>query len=269
MKKTVRDIELEGKRVVMRCDFNVPMQDGVITDDTRIRAALPTIEYLKEHGAKIVIMSHMGRPKGEAKVEFTLAPVAKRLSELLGTYVKFAGCPVVVDDAVRQAASDLQNGEILLLENVRYRKEETDNDAAFAEDLASLGEVFVQEAFGTSHRAHASTAGIAAYIPAVSGFLIEKEVKYLSEAVNDPERPFVAIMGGAKVKDKIPAIENLLDKVDRLIIGGGMAYTFYKAMGYEIGTSLLDETSVDFSRAGPHEEGRREGRGPAAPVDLR
>jgi 3-phosphoglycerate kinase len=248
MKKTVKDIDVKGRTLVMRCDFNVPMQDGVITDDTRIRAALPTIEYLRGNGAKIVIMSHMGRPKGNPDPEFTLAPVAKRLSELLGTYVRFAGSPVVVDDSVRAAAKELSEGDVLLLENVRYRKEETENDPAFAKDLASLGEVFVQEAFGTAHRAHASTAGIASYLPAVSGFLIEKEVKYLSEAVNSPKRPFAAVMGGAKVADKIPAIENLLGKVDMLIIGGGMSYTFFKAMGYEIGTSLLDENSIDFAK---------------------
>lgn len=248
MKKTVRDIDVKGRTLVMRCDFNVPMQDGVITDDTRIRAALPTINYLRENGAKIVIMSHMGRPKGNPDPEFTLAPAAKRLSELLGTYVRFAGSPVVVDDSVRAAAKELSEGEVLLLENVRYRKEETENDPGFAKDLASLGEIFVQEAFGTAHRAHASTAGIASYLPAVSGFLIEKEVKYLSEAVNSPKRPFAAVMGGAKVADKIPAIENLLGKVDMLIIGGGMSYTFFKAMGYEIGNSLLDENSIDFAK---------------------
>lgn len=247
MKKTIKDIDVKGKRVVVRCDFNVPMQDGVITDDNRIVAALPTIKYLVENGAKIVLMSHMGRPKGEPKMEFTLAPVAKRLEELLGQPVKFISCPEVVNDEVKEAVATLADGEVMLLENVRFRKEETDNDAGFAKELASLGEIFVQEAFGTAHRAHASTAGIADYLPAVSGFLIEKEVKFLGSAVENPERPFVAIMGGAKVGDKIPVIENLLQKVDTLIIGGGMAYTFFKSMGLEIGKSILDADNIELA----------------------
>ena len=247
MKKTIKDIDVKGKRVVVRCDFNVPMQDGAITDDNRIVAALPTIKYLVENGAKIVLMSHMGRPKGEPKMEFTLAPVAKRLEELLGQPVKFISCPEVVNDEVKEAAAALADGEVMLLENVRFRKEETDNDAGFAKELASLGEIFVQEAFGTAHRAHASTAGIADYLPAVSGFLIEKEVKFLGSAVENPERPFVAIMGGAKVGDKIPVIENLLQKVDTLIIGGGMAYTFFKSMGLEIGKSILDADNIELA----------------------
>lgn len=240
MKKTIRDIDVKGKKVIARCDFNVPMQEGRITDDTRIRAALPTIEYLLEHDAALILMSHMGRPKGEPKMEFTLAPVAERLSEYLKKEVKFKSSPTVVDDEVKKMAEELKPGEVMLLENVRFRKEETENDPAFAKELASLAEVFVQEAFGTAHRAHASTAGIADYLPAVSGFLIEKEVKFLGSAVEDPKRPFVAIMGGAKVGDKIPVIRNLISRVDTLIIGGGMAYTFYKAMGLEIGTSILD-----------------------------
>ncbi|MBR3786219.1 MAG: phosphoglycerate kinase [Firmicutes bacterium] len=248
MKKTIRDIDVKGKKVLVRCDFNVPMQDGVITDDNRITAAMPTISYLKEHGAKVILMSHMGRPKGQPKMEYTLQPVADRLSQLLGQDVKFVSSPVVVDDAVRAAAAELAEGDIMLLENVRFRKEETDNDAGFAKDLADLAEIFVQEAFGTAHRAHASTAGVADYLPAVSGFLIEKEVKFLGGAVDEPERPFVAIMGGAKVGDKIPVIENLLKKVDALIIGGGMAYTFYKAMGFEIGKSILDADNIDFAK---------------------
>ena len=247
MKKTIKDIDVKGKRVVVRCDFNVPMQDGAITDDNRIVAALPTIKYLVENGAKIVLMSHMGRPKGEPKMEFTLAPVAKRLEELLGQPVKFISCPEVVNDEVKEAAAALADGEVMLLENVRFRKEETDNDAGFAKELASLGEIFVQEAFGTAHRAHASTTGIADYLPAVSGFLIEKEVKFLGSAVENPERPFVAIMGGAKVGDKIPVIENLLQKVDTLIIGGGMAYTFFKSMGLEIGKSILDADNIELA----------------------
>jgi len=248
MKKTIRDIDVKDKKVLVRCDFNVPMQDGVITDDNRITAALPTVEYLREQGAKVILMSHMGRPKGQPKMEYTLQPVADRLSQLLGQDVKFVSSPVVVDDAVRAAAAELAEGDIMLLENVRFRKEETDNEAGFAKDLADLAEIFVQEAFGTAHRAHASTAGVADYLPAVSGFLIEKEVKFLGGAVDEPERPFVAIMGGAKVGDKIPVIENLLKKVDALIIGGGMAYTFYKAMGFEIGKSILDADNIDFAK---------------------
>ncbi|OLR54665.1 phosphoglycerate kinase [Hornefia porci] len=244
MKKTIRDIDVKGKKVIARCDFNVPMQEGRITDDTRIRAALPTIEYLLEHDAALILMSHMGRPKGEPKMEFTLAPVAERLSEYLKKEVKFKSSPTVVDDEVKKMAAELKPGEVMLLENVRFRKEETENDPGFAKELASLAELFVQEAFGTAHRAHASTAGIADYLPAVSGFLIEKEVKFLGSAVEDPKRPFVAIMGGAKVGDKIPVIRNLISRVDTLIIGGGMAYTFYKAMGLEIGTSILDADNV-------------------------
>lgn len=244
MKKTVRDVNWTGKTAVVRCDFNVPMQNGAISDETRIVAALPTIQYLHENGAKVVLMSHMGRPKGEPKPEFSLAPVADRLSEHLGYAVHFLASDVVVDENVKNAVKDLKAGEIALLQNVRYRNEETKNDPEFAKELAELGDVFVQEAFGTAHRAHASTTGIASYIPAVSGFLIEKELKFLGQAVNDPKRPFAAIMGGAKVGDKIPVITNLLSKVDILIIGGGMVYTFLKAQGYSIGTSLLDEEGL-------------------------
>lgn len=247
MKKTVKDIELKGKRALVRCDFNVPMKDGAITDDTRIRAALPTIEYLRDSGAKIIIMSHMGRPKGEADMQYTLAPVAKRLGELLGCDVTFVTSPQVVDDAVVKAAEGLSEGQVMLLENTRFRKEETKNEEAFSKQLAALGDVFVNDAFGTAHRAHCSTAGVADYLPAVSGFLIEKEVEYLGSAVDDPKRPLIAIMGGAKVGDKIKLIENLLNKVDTLLIGGGMAYTFLKAKGYEIGTSILDEESIDLA----------------------
>ena len=247
MKKTVKDIELKGKRALVRCDFNVPMKDGAITDDTRIRAALPTIEYLRNSGAKIIIMSHMGRPKGEADMQYTLAPVAKRLGELLGCDVTFVTSPQVVDDAVVKAAEGLSEGQVMLLENTRFRKEETKNEEAFSKQLAALGDVFVNDAFGTAHRAHCSTAGVADYLPAVCGFLIEKEVEYLGSAVDDPKRPLIAIMGGAKVGDKIKLIENLLNKVDTLLIGGGMAYTFLKAKGYEIGTSILDEESIDLA----------------------
>ena len=247
MKKTIRDIDWTGKTAVMRCDFNVPLDGDKITDDTRIQAALPSIKYLLENGAAIVLMSHLGRPKGKPVPEMSLAPVAKRLTELLGKEVRFLASDVVVDSEVRAACEDIAAGDIILIENVRYRAEEEKNDPEFAKDLSRLGDIFVQEAFGTSHRAHASTTGIADYIPAVSGFLIEQELKFLGDAVNDPERPFAAIMGGAKVKDKIPVITNLLDKVDILIIGGGMAYTFFKAKGYAIGTSLLDEEGLDLA----------------------
>lgn len=247
MKKTVKDIDVSGKRVLVRCDFNVPMKDGRITDDIRITSALPTVRYLMENNAKVILMSHMGRPKGEPKPEFSLKPVADRLSELLGKDVIFAASDKVVDDNVKAAAEALADGQVMLLENVRYRAEETKNQEPFTGELAQLGEIFVNDAFGTAHRAHCSTAGLAEYMPSVSGFLIEKEVKFLGDALEAPKRPFVAIMGGAKVGDKIPVIENLLKKVDTLIIGGGMSYTFFKAMGYEIGTSILDEESIDLA----------------------
>ena len=248
MKKTIKDIEVKGKRVLVRCDFNVPLKEGRITDDIRIVSALPTINYLREHGARVILMSHLGRPEGEPKKEFTLAPVAERLTELLGEKVIFAASDLVVDEKVKEAANALKDGEVMLLENVRFRKEETKNGADFAKELASLGDIFVNDAFGTAHRAHASTAGIADYLPCVSGFLIEKEVKFLGEALENPARPFVAIMGGAKVGDKIPVIKNLLKKVDSLIIGGGMAYTFFKAQGYEIGTSILDADNIELAK---------------------
>ena len=249
MKKTIRDIDVSGKKVLVRCDFNVPMQDGEITDDIRIVSALPTIKYLVENKAAVILMSHMGRPKGEPKPEFSLKPVADRLEKLLGQEVIFAKSDVVVDESVETAAAALEPGQVMLLENVRYRAEETKNAEPFTGQLAKLGELFVNDAFGTAHRAHCSTAGLAAYMPAVSGFLIEKEVKFLGEALENPERPFVAIMGGAKVGDKIPVIENLMKKVDKLIIGGGMSYTFFKAMGYGIGTSLLDADSIDLAKS--------------------
>jgi len=249
MKKSIKDIDWTGKRALVRCDFNVPLNDeGLITDDTRIRAALPTLEYLMENGASVVIMSHLGRPKGEPKDEFSLAPVAVRLSDLLDMPIVFAASDSVIDDDVRDTVQNLKPGEVALLENVRFRKEEEMNEEEFSKELAELGDVFVQEAFGTAHRAHASTAGVARFIPAVSGFLIEKEVKYLGEALDNPERPFVAIMGGAKVGDKIKVIENLLTKVDSLIIGGGMMFTFFKAMGLEIGKSILDEESIAIAK---------------------
>ncbi len=247
MKKTVRDIEEKGKRVLVRCDFNVPMYGDRITDDTRITAVLPTIKYLVKNGAKVILMSHLGRPDGIPNPDYTLKPVADRLGELLGREILFISAPEVVSEEVERAAELLENGDIMLLENVRFRKEETKNDPAFSKELAALGEIFVNDAFGTAHRAHSSTAGIADFLPAVSGFLIEKELEFLGNAVENPERPFVAIMGGAKVADKIPVIENLLGKVDTLIIGGGMAYTFLKAKGCEIGSSILDESSIELA----------------------
>ena len=238
-KKTVKDIDLKGKKVFVRCDFNVPMDENQnITDNTRIKAALPTIKYLLEQKCKIILASHLGRPKGEVKPEFSLKPVAKELSKLLGKEVIMAN-DVIGDDATNKA-ENLKEGEILLLENVRFHKEETDNDPEFAKKLASMAEIFVNDAFGTAHRAHASTTGIADYIPGVAGFLIEKELKFLGNAINNPERPFVAILGGAKVSDKIGVIDSLLDKVDTLMIGGGMAYTFFKAQGYNVGNSLCE-----------------------------
>lgn len=245
-KKTVRDIDVQNKRVLMRCDFNVPMQDGKITDDKRIRAALPTIKYLIEKGAKVILMSHLGRPKGKFVDEFRLDLVAERLSELLEKPVtKVNDC---IGDEPQAAVDKMQPGDVVLLENVRFYAEEEKNDPEFAKKLASFGDIYVNDAFGTAHRAHASTEGVAKYLPAVSGFLMEKELQFLGSAVEEPKRPFVAILGGAKVKDKIAVIESLLQKVDTLIIGGGMAYTFLKSKGYEIGNSLLDEERLDFCR---------------------
>ena len=238
-KKTVKDIDLKEKKVFVRCDFNVPMDENQnITDNTRIKAALPTIKYLLEQNCKIILASHLGRPKGEVKPEFSLKPVAKELSKLLGKDVIMAN-DVIGEDATSKA-ENLKEGEIMLLENVRFHREETDNDPEFAKKLASMAEIFVNDAFGTAHRAHASTTGIADYIPGVAGFLIEKELKFLGNAINNPERPFVAILGGAKVSDKIGVIDSLLDKVDTLMIGGGMAYTFFKAQGYNVGNSLCE-----------------------------
>ena len=249
MKKTVRDVELKGKRVICRCDFNVPLKDGKITDDTRIRAALPTIRYMLEQGASVILMSHLGRPKGKPNPDYTLAPVAVRLSTLLEQDVLFAVSPRVADGNVARIAKALQSGDVMLLENVRYRAEEEKNDPAFSKELADLAELFVNDAFGTAHRAHSSTAGIADFLPAVSGFLIEKELKFLGEAVEDPKRPFVAILGGSKVSDKIGVIENLIKKADTILIGGGMAYTFLKANGCEIGSSLCEEDKLDLARS--------------------
>lgn len=242
-KKTIRDIQVNGKRVLVRVDFNVPMDGDRITDENRILGALPTIRYLLEHNAKVVLCSHMGRPKGEVNPKYSLAPVAKRLSELLKQEVKMAK-DVIGEDADKVVAS-LKEGEVCLLENLRFHKEEEKNEENFTKKLASYGDIYVNDAFGTAHRAHASTEGVAHYLPvAVSGFLIEKELKFLGDAVNNPVRPFVAILGGAKVSDKINVIRNLLEKVDVLIIGGGMSYTFTKALGGSIGKSLLEEDKI-------------------------
>ena len=248
MKKTVRDVDVRGKRVFVRCDFNVPVdEEGNITDDRRITGALPTIEYLCGQGAKVILASHMGRPKGKPDMKYSLGVVAQRLTELLGQEVKFVSEPEVVGPAVKAAAAALADGEVMLIENVRFREEETKNTQDFSRELAELAEIFVNDAFGTAHRAHCSTAGIADYLPAVSGFLMEKEIRFFGDMLEAPERPFTAVMGGAKVGDKIPLIENLIEKVDTIIVGGGMAYTFLKAQGKEIGTSLLEEDKMDLT----------------------
>ena len=244
-KKTIEDIDVKGKKVLARCDFNVPLKDGEITNDKRIVAALPTIKYLMEHGAKVILCSHLGRPKGEYKPEFSLAPVAKRLSEYLGVEVKLAEDAEVVGPNAKAMAAELKDGEVMLLENVRYRAEETKNEENFSKELASLADIFVNDAFGTAHRAHCSTTGVAAYLPAVCGYLIQKEIKFMGGALANPKRPLVAILGGAKVSDKIGVIENLIDKCDTIIIGGGMAYTFMKNLGHNIGTSLLEADWVE------------------------
>ncbi|HZH97574.1 MAG TPA: phosphoglycerate kinase, partial [Fimbriimonadaceae bacterium] len=244
-KKTIRDVTWQGKRVLVRCDFNVPLEGGEITDDRRITEALPTIQYLLDGGASVILASHLGRPKTGPAPEFSLAPVAERLSELLNKTVELL--PDCVGDEVRARCERLSPGEIVLLENVRFHPEEEQNAPSFAEALAANADSYVNDAFGTAHRAHASTEGVARYLPGVAGFLIEKELEYLGKAVTNPERPFVAILGGAKVNDKIDVIENLLPTVDRLIIGGGMAFTFLKSQGHEIGKSLLDEGSIEYA----------------------
>ncbi|MGM9925758.1 MAG: phosphoglycerate kinase [Bacillus sp. (in: firmicutes)] len=246
-KMSIKDIDVKGKRVFCRVDFNVPMQNGVITDDTRVRAALPTIQYLMEQGAKVILASHMGRPKGQVNEELRLTPVAKKLSELLGKEV--AKADEAYGEAVEAQIAKMNDGDVLLLENVRFYPGEEKNDPELAKAFANLADIFVNDAFGAAHRAHASTEGIAKFIPAVSGFLMQKELDVLGKAMSNPERPFTAIIGGAKVKDKIGVIENLLEKVDNLIIGGGLAYTFIKAKGYEIGTSLLEEDKIDLAKS--------------------
>ncbi|MEE0867736.1 MAG: phosphoglycerate kinase [Clostridia bacterium] len=248
-KKTIEDIEVSGKKVLVRCDFNVPLdKEGNITDENRIVGAMPTIKYLADKGAKVILCSHMGKPKGEPKKEFSLAPVAKRLSEKLGKEVVFAADDNVVGENAKKAVSEMKDGDIVLLENTRYRAEETKNVETFSKELASLAEIFVNDAFGTAHRAHCSTVGVTEYLPAVCGYLIQKEIEFLGNAVNNPVRPLVAILGGSKVSSKISVIENLLDKVDTLIIGGGMAYTFMAAKGQEVGDSLLEADYIDYAK---------------------
>ena len=245
-KQTIEDIEVSGKRVLVRCDFNVPLKDGVITSDKRIVEALPTIKYLMSKGAKVILCSHMGKPKGEIVPKYTLAPVAARLTELLGVNVELAADTIGPDAKAKAAA--LKDGEVMLLENTRFDKREEKNDPEFTKELASMAEIYVSDAFGAVHRAHASTEGVSKYLPAVCGYLIQKEIGVMGKALSDPARPFVAILGGAKVSDKLNVIKNLLGKVDTLIIGGGMAYTFLAAQGYEIGTSLFDAEKVDYCR---------------------
>lgn len=248
-KKTIKDIDVRGKKVIVRCDFNVPQdKEGNITDDRRIVGALPTIKYLIENGSKVILMSHLGRPKEGYEAKYSLKPVAERLSQLLGKSVKLASDPEVVGENAVKLASELVEGDVLLLENVRFVKTETKNDLEFAKKLASLADIFVNDAFGTAHRAHSSTAGIAEFLPAAAGFLIEKEIAFMGKALENPEKPFVSILGGAKVSDKIGVINNLLEKVDRLIIGGGMAYTFLKAQGLNTGKSLLEEDKVEYAK---------------------
>ena len=247
-KKSLKDLQVQGKNVIVRCDFNVPMDDNRnITDDRRITSSLPTIKYLIENGAKVILMSHLGRPKGEPNPKFSLEPVAKRLSELLEKQVVFAKDDNVVSDNVKDIVSKMKDGDVVLLENTRFRKEEEKNEENFAKELASLGDIYVNDAFGTCHRAHASNVGISSELPSAVGYLVEKEITVMGKALENPERPFVAILGGAKVSDKIGVIENLLNKVDTILIGGGMAYTFLKAQGYEIGTSILEADKLDLA----------------------
>ncbi|HZG61668.1 MAG TPA: phosphoglycerate kinase [Anoxybacillus sp.] len=264
-KKTVRDIDVKGKRVFCRVDFNVPMQDGKVTDDTRIRAALPTIQYLSEQGAKVILASHLGRPKGKVVEEMRLNAVAERLSELLGK--KVVKTDEAYGDEVKNAIAQMNEGDVLLLENVRFYPGEEKNDPELAKAFAELADIYVNDAFGAAHRAHASTEGIAHYLPAVAGFLMEKEIEVLGKALSNPERPFTAIIGGAKVKDKIGVIENLLDKVDNLIIGGGLAYTFVKALGHEIGKSLLEEDKIELAKSFM-EKAKEKGVNFYMPVDV-
>lgn len=250
-KKVITDLDVNSKRVIVRVDFNVPMsktEEGKITDNARIVAALPTIKYLIENNAKVILLSHLGRPKGEAKKEFSLAPVAKELSKLLNKDVKFLQSNLVVDDNVKTEVLKLKDGEVALLENTRFRNEETKNIDDFSKELAELGDLYINDAFGTSHRAHCSNVGLCKFLPSAVGFLVEKEISIMGKALSNPERPFVAILGGAKVSDKITVIENLIEKVDSIIIGGGMAFTFLKSLGYSVGKSLLEDDKVDFAK---------------------
>ncbi|BDR63280.1 phosphoglycerate kinase [Clostridium tetani] len=248
-KKTIEDIDVKGRKVLVRCDFNVPLKDGKITDENRLMGALPTIKYIMEKGGKVILCSHLGKPKGEPKQELSLAPVAKRLSELLNKEVLFPADNEVVGENAKKAVENMKDGDVILLQNTRYRKEETKNEETFSKELASLADIFVNDAFGTAHRAHCSTVGVTEFVPtSVCGYLIQKELKFLGNAVENPQRPFIAILGGAKVSDKINVINNLLEKVDTLIIGGGMSYTFQKAQGYTIGSSLLEEDKIDYSK---------------------
>ena len=249
-KKTLKDFDYKGKKVLVRCDFNVPMDENQnITDDIRITSSLPTINYLIEQGAKVILMSHLGRPKGEPNPKYSLEPVAKRLSNLLKKEVIFAADDKVVSDKVKADLENMKDGDVALLQNTRYRKEEEKNEENFAKDLASLGELYVNDAFGTSHRAHASNVGVSTYLPSAVGFLVEKEISIMGKALENPERPFVAILGGAKVSDKIGVIDNLINKVDTILICGGMAYTFLKAFGYNIGRSLLEEDKIELAKS--------------------
>lgn len=254
-KKSVRDVDVNNKKVLVRVDFNVPIKDGKVGDDTRIRAALPTIQYLLDHGAAVILCSHLGRPKGEVMPEYSLRPVSEYLAELMGRPVKFAeSC---VGPVAERAAAELKPGEVLLLENTRFLPGETKNDPEMARQLASLADLYVNDAFGSAHRAHASTEGVAHYLPAVAGFLMEKEIQYLGQAIENPARPFVAILGGAKISDKIGVIRNLLNKADQVLIGGGMANTFFKAQGYPVGDSLVEDDALDTARALLAEGGSR------------
>lgn len=267
-KKNIEDIEVSGKKVLVRCDFNVPLKDGKITDDNRLRGAMPTIENLVSRGAKVILCSHLGKPKGEPKPELSLSPVAKKLSEMLGKEVVFASDERVVGDNAKAAVANMKDGDIVLLENTRYRAEETKNEESYSKELASLAEIYVNDAFGTAHRAHCSTVGAGEFLQErACGYLIQKELKFLGNTVANPIRPFTAILGGAKVSDKLAVINNLLDKVDNLIIGGGMAYTFLKAQGYEIGTSLLEEDKIEYAKE-MMEKAKKQGVNLLLPIDV-
>ncbi len=267
-KKTIEDIQVKGRRCLVRCDFNVPLKDGKITDENRLVGALPTIKYLVDNGAKVILCSHLGKPKGEAKPELSLKPVADRLSEMLDKKIVFAADDNVVGDEAKKAVSEMNDSDVVLLQNTRYRKEETKNEENFSKELASIADVFVNDAFGTAHRAHCSTVGVGEFLEErVCGYLIQKELDFLGSAVENPKRPFLAILGGAKVSDKLGVINNLLEKVDTLIIGGGMAYTFIKALGHEIGTSLLEEDKMDYAKE-MMEKAKAKGVNLLLPVDF-